>query len=305
MTQEKLVLLKPRSVRLAEYMMPALALPVGPVLREALGSRYSIHYGFIGLIVIALVFSRFTYWWAARHGGKWVSIPERRRLLALEARTNSPWPMTLIATAAIALMFLGLALIQQPLDQLGNWMGGPQYQLGLIAVVSAAIGGQTWSAQRRLARSATEEPAPKASFWPWMRRTLPLTYRAYGIGNAVAFGVAVNLKGQTQVLVFITTSIVLSLVLNRIFLRPYTLQAMISTLDFRGWLIAGVAFWGVPMAMFLTCLAILPSLSVGKATYLVAASVAATIIGLLGGIGWGALMYLTRRLSDPQRNPVM
>lgn len=300
MTQEKLVLLKPRSMRLAEYMMPALALPVGPVLREVLGSRYSIHYGFLGLLLVALVFSRCTYWWAASHGGRWVSASERRRLLALEARSNPPWPMTLIATAAIAIMFLGLALIQQPLDQLGNWIGGPLNQLGLIAVISALIGSQTWSAQRRLARSGTDQPVPQIAFWLWLRRTLPLTLLAYGIGNAVAIGIALSLKGQTRWIVFIIISIVLSQVLRKTFLSLRGLQPTVAALSLRDWLIVGVALWGFPMAI--TFLAILPLLPMGAASHLVQISAIVVITASLGGLGFGALMYLTQRLGDPQRN---
>lgn len=152
-----------------------------------------------------------------------------------------------------------------------------------------------------------DEPVPPIGPWFSLRRRLPPLYLAYVIGNAVASGVALNLRGLALLPMFSTISIVLSSLLYVIFRRLSAQEPATPPRNLRESLVAGVAFWGVPMAMFFGCYAVLPSLSVAVASHAVQRGVVAImlglagftgiLIGLLGGLGYGALMYYFARRS--------
>jgi hypothetical protein len=155
---------------------------------------------------------------------------------------------------------------------------------------------------------------PQIGFWHLLRHRLPPLYLAHVIGNAVASGIALNLRGLMLLPVFSTISIVLSSLLYVIFRRLSPKQPTVSPRDFKEWRIAGVALWGVPMAMFFGCYAVLPSLSESMASHAVQrgivaimlglAGVSGILIGLLGGLGYGALMYyFARRVGASPRGP--
>lgn len=301
MTQGKLVLLKPRSLRRADWIIPALTLLVGPILRELLGSQYSAYYGFVGLAFVVLASNGLIYRLATRHGGKWVSRSQRYRLLAEEAKAASPWPIALMTATAVAILFLALMLILLPFDQFGTL---PLVALGVVAVASAISGSLAWFEQRRLSR-AIDEPIPQIGLLLWLGSFLPALYLASVIADAAAIVAELTLEEPAPGVAFTITYVVLLTVLFQILFRSGMPQTNVPALNLKDWLIVGVALWGVPMAMLSASRAILRFLAMGPVRYLVLTSVVAVIIGLLSGLGVGAWMYWARRFYDPPRNQAL
>src|SRR5438105_3840996 len=90
---EKLVLLKPRGLRLAEMFVGSIpTLAVGPSMRAVLRDsnvELTILPGLIVACVLAVAISRLTSYWGAHHGGDWVTQAERMHRLLEEAQTSA------------------------------------------------------------------------------------------------------------------------------------------------------------------------------------------------------------------------
>ena len=199
MSTDQLVLLKSRSQRLVEmFIFPIVALLVGPMLRALLGNRYEIFYGLAAIVLLGVVFTRVSSQWGARHGGEWVTKAERLQRLLAET-TEKPWLNALATTAMLAMTLIGLLLVIDPLDRLGESYGGPIATTFTIAAVSILAGARAlFAGFSKKQPVIVDEAPPRGHFWSELRSALPLIYAAYALAAAAALLVAMQMEGSTR-----------------------------------------------------------------------------------------------------------
>jgi len=302
MPPDQLVLCKSRRQRLAEmFIMPIAVLPIGPALRTLLGDRYDIFYGFIAIMLATLIMSRLSSQWAARNGGQWVTKAERLRRLVAESAETPRWRTALTAAAASALSMLGLLLVFEPINHLGEVLGAPSYTFGAVAAI-AVLGGL---GALRASRSPTQpmivdEPPPSGHFWTQLRAVLPLTYAAYGLAAVAAYVIAVQVQPGMQTAAFIVTFLIASQ-LPLMLLRPKQKRIYPVALDARlgQQVAAGILLWGIPMGMMFSAGMALDS--IGRPLE-IAIKIAFVLPGsAIAGAAFGLLVYATRRLSEARK----
>ena len=294
-------LLKSRSQRLVEmFIFPIVALLVGPILRALLGNRYEIFYGLAAIVLLGVVFTRVSSQWGARHGGEWVTKAERLQRLLAET-TEKPWLNALATTAMLAMTLIGLLLVIDPLDRLGESYGGPIATTFTIAAVSILAGARAlFAGFSKKQPVIVDEAPPQGHFWSELRSALPLIYAAYALAAAAALLVAMQLEGSTQTTAFIVVFIVVSqLVLA--FRRRAGRQIYPRSFDANlgRQVVAGVLLWGVPMGMMFSAGMGLDSMGLPG---LMALKLAAVLgVSLIGGAAYGVLIHVMLRLAEARR----
>ena len=301
MPTDQLVLLKSRNQRLAEmFVFPIAALLVGPSLRALLGSTYEIFYGLVAMVLISMAVVRLSGQWSARHGGEWVTKAERLERLLAET-TQAPWRNALATSAMVAMTFLGLLIIIDPLDRLGESYGGPIAATLMIAAVSILMGARAlFAGYSRKQPVVVDQAPPQGHFWSELRSALPLIYAAYAVATAAALLVAKQLTEAMQSTAFIVVFIVVSQVILS-FRRRAGQRIYPRSLDpnLGRQVVAGILLWGVPMGMMFSAGMVLDSIGFPA---LMALKVAAALgISLIGGAGLGVLIYVMLRLAEARR----
>lgn len=301
MSTDQLVLLKSRNQRLAEmFVFPVAALLVGPSLRALLGGSYEIFYGLAAMVLISMAVVRVSSQWSARHGGEWVTKAERLERLLAE-NTQAPWRNALATSAMVAMTFLGLLIIIDPIDRLGESYGGPIAATLMIAAVSILTGARAlFAGYSRKQPVVVDEAPPQGHFWSELRSVLPLIYAAYAVATAAAFLVAMQLTGTMQSTAFIVVFMVVSQMIlsfrrragQRIF--PQSLDANLGRQ-----VVAGILLWGTPMGMMFGAGMFLDPM--GLPGHMVVKVAAALGVSLIGGAGFGALMHVMLRLAEARR----
>jgi hypothetical protein len=301
MPVDQLVLFKSRRQRLVELLiMPVIALPIGPALRAFLGTRYDVYYALAATMLAFIAMGRLGNQWAARHGGEWVTKAERLRRLVAECEELSRWPMALAAGASGAMSLLGFLLIIEPLDHLGDALGGPLLTFGAVAVVAVAGSIRTLLGFRAPAPpTVVDEPQPPSHFWAQLRDTLPLTYAAYLVGAVAALAVALQVQPTMQTGAFILTFLIVSQL--QLLLRPKAQRVYPVAVDasLGRQVIVGILLWGIPMGiMFSAGMA----LDVIGRPFEIAIRIAMILpLCVVGGAAFGLLIYVSRRLSETRR----
>jgi hypothetical protein len=306
MSPEKLVLLKSRAQRLIEMIvMPTVLLPVGPVMRAWLGDEYSISYGLLASFPLIFLTGVLSNRWAVRFGGEWLTQPERLRRLIAETAAAPPWQNVLATMVMTPLMVLALVLMIEPLGDLGSPIGGAPVALSILAVTSVLAGGQALFARRQLTRSKiTEEVQPADRFWSELRRVLPWTYLAYAIGTVSGVMLGLQFDDNVRFGVFVGSFLVVSSVLRNLFLSRLARNQFypaIVNVGLRPQLLLGLLGWGVPMGMMFSGMTILTAKDT-PALIVIALIAVAIVVSTLGGLAYGAYMYLTRRVLDRQKD---
>lgn len=220
MPQGKLVLLKPKGLRVAEAIIfPAIALPFGPVVRALMGNQYSPFYAFTALILVMLLVNALITRWAVSRDGEWMSPSERNRRLAAEATATPSWLAGLETGASFALLMIASQLIIDPIDEFGGVFGGTPMTLALIAVPTLLMTGQVFYARRQLVRQLAHPQTeldkasaegPKFSLWP----ALPLIYLANAVAVIAGLAVASQLGGDQALGAYLITSLAIRLYLE-------------------------------------------------------------------------------------------
>ncbi len=301
MSTDQLVLLKSRSQRLAEmFIFPIAAILVGPILRAVLGNRYDIFYGLAAVALIGLAMTRLSSQWGARHGGEWVTKAERLQRLLAET-TQRPLLNALTTTVMLAMTLLGMLLVIDPLDRLGESYGGPIATTFTIAALSILGGARTlFVGYSKKQPVVVDEAPPRGHFWSELRSALPLIYAAYALAAAAALLVARQLKGSMQTTAFIVVFLVVSQLIltlrrqagQRIY--PRSLDANLGRQ-----VAAGVLLWGVPMGMMFSAGMVLDQIgSPGQMALMAAAVLGASLIG---GAALGVLIHVMLRLAEARR----
>jgi len=302
MSTDQLVLLKSRSHRLAEmFIFPIAALLVGPTLRALLGNRYEIFYGLAAIALISLAITRLSSQWGARHGGEWVTKSERLQRLFAET-THSPWLNALTTTAMLAMTLLGLLLVIDPADRLGESYGGPIATTFTVAAISMLGGARAllvgYSKKQPV---IVDEAPPPGHFWSELRSALPLIYAAYALATAAALIVATQLKGTTQTTAFIVVFLAVSqfiLTLRRRAGQRIYPRSFDANLGRQ--VVAGVLLWGIPMGMMFSAGMVLDSMGLPDQMALeIAAALGASLIG---GAAFGVLIHVMLRLAEVRRD---
>jgi hypothetical protein len=301
MPTDQLVLLKSRSQRLAEmFIVPIPFLLVGPILRALLGDRYEFIYGLAAVALVILAVARLSSLWSARHGGEWVTKAERIERLLAET-TRSPWLNALATAATLAMTLLGLLLVIDPLDRLGDSYGGPIATTITIAAVSMLAGARTlFAGFSKKQPVVVDEAPPPGHFWSELRSALPLIYAAYGVAAVSALLVATQLEGSMQTTSFIVVFIVVSQVILSLRRRsgqriyPRSLDANLGRQ-----VVAGILLWGIPMGMMFGAGMLLDPMEFPALIALKAAAVLA--ISLIGGAAFGVLVHILLRLGEAKR----
>lgn len=306
MPPEKLVLLKSRAQRLVEMIvMPVVLLPVGPVMRALLGERYSIFYGLFAIFPLTFLIIMLSNRLATRFGGEWLTQPERLRRLIAETAATPRWQNALAMMAMTPLTLVSLFLIIEPLDDFGSSIGGAPLALGILALMSALAGGQALLALRRLTWSEiTKEEQSVDYCWSELRRILPRTYLAFAIGTIAGVALGLQFQDSMRFGVFVAAFLVVSSVLRQLFLdRSASKQfyPVFPDAGLRPQLLLGLLGWGVPMGMMFSGMTIL--MAKGTPGFIVIGMIGiAIVVSALGGLAFGAYMYLVRRIADPQQD---
>ncbi len=301
MSTDQLVLLKSRGQRLAEMsIFPIAAILVGPILRALLGNRYEIFYGLAAVAIISVAIAHVSSRWGARHGGEWVTKAERLQRLLAET-TQRPWLNALTTTAMLAMTLLGLLLVIDPLDRLGESYGGPVATTFTVAAISILGGARALFAGYSNKQPVIVDEAPsRGHFWSELRSALPLIYATYALASAAAFLVAMQLNGSTQIAAFIVVFLVVSqsiLTLRRRAGQRIHPQSFDANLGRQ--VVAGVLLWGVPMGMMFSAGMFLDSMGLST---LIALKVAAVVtVSLIGGAALGVLIHAMSRLTEARR----
>jgi hypothetical protein len=136
------------------------------------------------------------------------------------------------------------------------------------------------------------------------RRALPRTYFAYAIGVIIGVALGLQFDDVMRFGVFIVAFLVVSSVLRQLFLyRSASKQFFPMLLDagLRPQLLLGLLAWGVPMGMVFSGMTIL--MVKGMPGLIVIGMIGiAIVVSALGGLAFGAYMYLVRRLLDRQKD---
>lgn len=306
MSPEKLVLLKPRSQRLAEMIwIPVVVLPVGPLIRALLGAQYSIFYGLLVVLVLTVLLSKGSNRWAARHGGKWVTSSERLRCLIAETASMSPWVAAVLTTAMVALIVLGGTLTIAPLDEMSSAVGATPAQLCLVwTLLSLAAGGQVILRWRRTSRLVVaEEVVPAGYFGSELRRVLPRTYLAWALAAVTGIALGLQLEGFPRSGAFLIVYGVMAPILSQLLTNrraTETLYPALAEPRFGRLLIVGLTGFAPFMALCFTGFAILGSMN---RPILMAAEIGVVVvICAVGGLCFGAFLYLVRRFIDRNKD---
>jgi hypothetical protein len=144
---------------------------------------------------------------------------------------------------------------------------------------------------------------PVDEYWAVLRRMLPRTFLAYGIGGLVGFSVGLALDGSLRfpsfVIVFLAVSFFL---MQRLSPGQGPLQgrALTSHPRLSMAMASGVLLWGVPMAILFSGMAILEPK--GTPMFKLIFVGIMIVVGGLGGLAFGALLHLIRRLSEPEQD---
>lgn len=304
MSTDELVLLKSRGHRLAEMIIfPIAFLPIGPVLRALLGSKYDVFYGLGASFLVIMLVTRLSSQWAGRHG-EWVTKAERVRRLLAEA-TERPWLNALTTTVMLAFMLIGFMLIIEPLDGIGDFYGGPLVTTLFVLAISLIGGARALFAgySKRQPVIVDEAAPPPGYFWSELCSALPLTYAAYALAALVAFLVAAQLSGSTQsvafIIVFLVTSQLPLTVLRRAGKRIYPV-ALDANLGRQ--IVASALLWGVPMGMMFSAGLALDTFGLRMAMALKIALLAAVMgLSVVAGAAMGAFLYVIFRLSESRK----
>jgi hypothetical protein len=301
MPADELVLLKSRGHRLAEiFIFPIAALLTGPILRALLGNRYEIIYGLAAIMLISLAISRVSSEWGARHGGEWITKADRLDRLLTEA-TQRPWLGALTTTAMLAMTLLGLLLVIDPLDRLGESYGGPIAATFTIAAISILAGARTLFAGYSKKQPVIVDAAPpQGHFWSELSSALPLIYTAYALASVAALLVATQLNRSTQNTAFIVVFLVVSQSIltfrrragQRIYPRSFDANLGRQV-------VAGILLWGVPMGMMFSAGMVLDAM--GLRIQIALGVALALAISLIGGAMFGVLIYVVLRLTEARR----
>jgi hypothetical protein len=301
MSTDQLVLLKSRSHRLAEmFVFPIAALLVGPILRALLGNRFNIFYGLAAMVLISVVVTRVSSQWGARHGGEWVTKAERLQRLLAET-TDSPWLAALMTTAMLAMTLLGLLLVIDPLDRLGESYGGPIATAFAVTAVSILGGARAlFAGYSKKQPVIVDEAPPRRHFWSELRSALPLIYAAYALASVGALVVATQLKGSTQTTVFIVVFLAVSQFILTLRRRAgQRIYPRSSDANLGRQVVAGALLWGIPMGMMFSAGMVLDSMGLPAQMALKVA--AALCLSLIGGAALGVLIYIMLRLAEVRR----
>jgi hypothetical protein len=302
MPTDQPVLFKSRRQRLAEMLiMPMVVLPIGPALRALLGQQYDTFYAFAAIMIAILTMSRLSSRWAARHDGEWVTKAERLRRLVAESAEMPRWPMALAAAAAAGLSMLGVFLAIEPLDHLGDGLGGPYYAIDAVAVISVLGGVRTLLAFRApVPPIVVDEPPPSGHFWTQLRAALPLTYAAYGLGAVAALAVAVQVQPAMRSTAFILTFLITSQ-LPLMLLRPKPKRIYPVALDAHlgHQVVAGILLFGIPMGIMFSAGMALDT--IGRPVEMAILIAIVLPFCAVGGAAWGILMYAVCRFSEGRR----
>ncbi|MGY4508750.1 hypothetical protein [Bradyrhizobium sp. USDA 3650] len=301
MSTDQLVLLKSRNQRLAEMLIfPLVALLAGPILRALLGNSYVIFYGLAAIVLIGMVMTRVSSEWGARHGGEWVTKAERLERLMAET-THTPWLNALATTAMLAMTLLGLLLVIDPLDRLGESYGGPIATAVAVAAVSILAGARAlFAGLSKKQPVIVDEAPPQGHFWSELRSALPLVYAAYALASAAALLVAMQLKESMQTTAFIVVFIAVSqliLPLRRRAGRRIYPRSFDANLGRQ--VVAGVLVWGIPMGMMFSAGMVLDAM--GRPAQMALMIAAVLGISLIGGAAFGVLIYVMLRVAEARR----
>src|SRR6266700_1770619 len=299
MPANQLVLFKSRRQRLAEWLIiPIAVLPIAPALRALLGHPYDTFYALAAIVLAVVTMSRLSNHWSARHGGEWVTKAERLRRLVAEGATMPRWPMALAMGAAGGLSMVGLLLVTEPLDHLGDALGGPSYTIGVIAAISV-LGGVAMLCTFRSPVPAVvvDEPPPSGHFWTQLRAALPLTYAVYVLAAVAAFAIALQVQPATQSTAFIITFLIVSQ-LPLLLLRPRAKRIYPVALDpqLGRQMAVGVLLWGIPMGIMFSAGMALDS--IGRPIEMAIKIAVILPFCVVGGAVFGILMYAVRRFSE-------
>lgn len=301
MSSDQLVLLKSRSQRLAEmFIFPIAAIPAGPILRALLGSNYEIIYGCAAIALISLAATRLSSQWGARHGGEWVTKAERLQRLLAET-TQAPWLNALVTTATLAMTFLSLLLVIDPLDRLGENYGGPIAATFLVAAISILAGARVLLAGYSKKQPViVDEAPPQGHFWSELRSALPPIYAAYALASVTALLVAMQLRGTMQTPAFMIVLVVVSQLILTLRRRagqriyPRSFDANLGRQ-----VVAGILLWGIPMAMMFSAGMFLDSMK--HPAQLVLKVLVVLGVNLIAGAGYGVLIHVMLRLAEAKR----
>jgi hypothetical protein len=301
MSTDQLVFLKSRSQRLAEMLIfPIAALLVGPILRALLGDRYETFYGLAAIALISVAITRVSSQWGARHGGEWVTKAERLQRLLAET-TQRPWLNALTTTAMLAMMLLGLLLVIDPLDRLGESDGGPIVTTFMVAAISILGGARVlFAGYSKKQPVIVDEAPPRGHLWSELRSALPLIYAAYALASAAALLVATQLKRSTQTTAFIVVFLAVSqfiLTLRRQAGQRIYPRSFDANLGRQ--VVAGVLLWSIPMGMMFSAGMVLDSMELRAQMALKVA--AALGISMIGGAAVGVLKHVMLRLAEARR----
>lgn len=302
MSTDQLVLLKSRSQRLAEmFIFPIAAILAGPILRALLGGSYEIIYGFAAIALISLAATRLSSQWGARHGGEWVTKAERLQRLLAET-TQAPWLNALVTTATLAMTFLSLLLVIDPLDRLGESYGGPIAATSMVAAVSILAGARVLLAGYSKKQPViVDEAPPQGHFWSELRSALPLVYAACALASVTALLVAMQLRGTMQTPAFMIVLLVVSQLILTLRRRagqriyPRSFDANLGRQ-----VVAGILLWGIPMAMMFSAAMFLDSMK--HPAQLVLKVLVVLGISLIAGAGYGVLIHVMLRLAEAKRS---
>ena len=303
MPPEKLVLLKSRSQRLAEMLIiPAVMLPVGPILRVFLGTSYSFFYGAVAALVLTMVVTALCTQWAIRHG-EWVTKVERLHRLVEEAAT-SRWSNAAAMMMGVALILIALFLTMDPIDRFGADIGGAPNTLALIAVLSLMAGVPSLFSRRQQPKSVvTENASPGDTYWQELRRRLPWTYLAYALGAATGTAIGLQFQGPAQLLASLVGSLVPALLLQQLFFlwkSPAKLNPTIFDAKLGRQLVAGMLLWGVPFGILFSVVWALDSID--RPAHMALGIAITMAISIPGGLFFGASIYLVKRLENPEQS---
>lgn len=302
MSSDELVLLKSKAQRFVEMVaIPTVSLTVGPAMRALLGDQYSPVYGLLAMFPLMFLMTAAGSGLAPRYGGEWVSRSERLRRLTAEVAATPCWQTVLATMAMTALTLLGLFLVVDPIDDLGNPVGGPLAALSLIALISALSGGQVLFSRRRLRRSVVVEGKPPAGYVASeVRGVLPRIYLAYVLGTGVGVVVGSQFRDVSRFFAFVAASLVASMVLLQVFsYRRAPRQLYAPDLRLGSQMLMGALLCGMPMGIIFSGAAILTMM--GHPGMMVIAVGVAIAIGGAGGFAFGAFIYLSQRLADRRR----
>jgi hypothetical protein len=301
MSTDQLVLLKSRSQRLAEiFIFPVVALLVGPILRALLGSNYEIFYGLAAMALISVAITRASSQWGARHGGEWVTKGERLQRVLAET-TQKPLLNALTTTVMLAVTLLGLLLVIDPIDRVGDSYGGPITTTFTVAAISIIGGARAlFVGFSKKQPVIVDEAPPQGHFWSELRSALPLIYAAYALASAAALMIATQLKGPTQTAAFIVVFLVVSqfiLTLRRRAGQRIYPRSFDANLGRQ--VVAGVLLWGIPMGMMFSAGMVLDSM--GNPAQMLLKVAAVLGISLIGGAAFGVMTYAMLRLAEARR----